>query len=550
MIEVRAMDEKDPNLEGDKIEVKIGGAKPAEPTTDSLDNLPEVPEVTEESEKETELASDEELAKTDEGSDSQPVVEIEPSTASLQEIELQEVPEQPAAVFPQPKKSRKKLVFGVVGSTFVLAAAGCAGAWLLLKDDTATTASTKKSDTVKVQKMSGEVSLIDGTAQVSLDNETWKPLAVNDQVKEGSYYKTDTESRLVVNLDDGSAVRLNSNSVVKFDSLATKAVAVTNVSGEMYSRLVKSDRTFTVKIDDMQYVALGTAYVTLNTEDTQGVEVYESKVGVVKPGEENVEVSEGKYYYYKSIDTKKEKKLNTLSIDALKKDSFVKWNYEQDKKISEFKDELGYLENFDKETTTKDDEKDDESSDTTASLSLSGAKYDTGVKLTWSLKNLTASKGFKVLKSLDANPTFGEDDAVYVSDSSSRSYAWSIKDGKTYHFRVCIYNGSGCSKYSNDVAVTAPKSDSSGEPSGTLTLSPLVGNNVKWKLEGSAPKGYKLVWSTSKNPVYPGSDFHYYSDPSEKYGEVDAHGGKYYVKVCMYTGSGCVNYSNQIELNL
>jgi len=237
------MDEKNPNLEGDKIEVKIGGAKPAEPTTDSLDNLPEVPEVTEEPEKildvdaepekEMKPADDEELVKTDESSESQPVVEIEPSTASLQEIELQEVPEQPAAVFSQPKKSRKKLIFGVVGSTFVLAAAGCVGAWLLLKDDTATTASTKKSDTVKVQKMSdtvkvqkmsGEVSLIDGTAQVSLDNETWKPLAVNDQVKEGSYYKTDAQSRLVVNLDDGSAVRLNSNSAVKFDSLATKGL--------------------------------------------------------------------------------------------------------------------------------------------------------------------------------------------------------------------------------------------------------------------------------------------------------------------------------------
>lgn len=455
------------------------------------------------------------------------------------------------SAFPtSPKKSRKKLA---IGSSLAVVGVACIGVWTLLHDKQPEIANTSSDTAQKVTLMGADIALIDGTAQVSNNGNDWQALAAGDTATQGMYYRTDDDSRLVVNLDDGSAIRLNSSSTVRLDSLDVTNVVVTNVEGEAYARLVKSDRTFSVKAGDETYTALGTAYSTLNTNETKGVEVYESTVKLTKA---DVDVSEGKYYYTDAKDAKDEDKLGTISAKQLQNDEFIKWNYTQDKKNKEFKDDLGYLVKIDEKTDdeTKDDDKQKEETESAGGISLSGSKYDTGVKLTWSVKGVSASKGFKVLKSNYANPVFGKDgtDATYLSDSSARSFAWTLKDGKTYHFRVCTYTGDGCNNYSNDVAVTAPKvsgSDSSG-PSGSVLLQQKYDNKVKWTLTGSAPDGYKLVWSKSPNPTYPGDDARYYNEGSS-IGEINENSGTYYVRVCLYKSDyGCKIYSNQIVVNL
>lgn len=196
------------------------------------------------------------------------------------------------------------------------------------------------------------------------------------------------------------------------------------------------------------------------------------------------------------------------------------------------------------------------SSTASSQLSLSGYAYDSGIKLTWSL-NGTAPKGFKVVKGLSPNPSYGKDEAIYVSGSSERAYAWKITDGKTYHFRICIYNSDGCTAYSNNITVTAPKKQESNTgalPSGTLALMHNGANNFSWTLNGSAPYGYKLVWATGSQPVYPGSDYQYYSSKDTKSGTITTLPGTYNVRVCMYntsgTGDKCLNYSNQITVTI
>lgn len=460
-------------------------------------------------------------------------------------LPAQETP-QPAPIARPARKRKLVLVIGLA-IALLLTAIGTVLALTVLHKDSA---DQKQTESVaRVTLMGAEVTIADGIVQISIDNKTWQDAAVGVQIKQGMYVRTQPSARAVIALDDGSAIRLNSSSVVHVDNLGAKNIVITNVSGEVYTRVVASSRKFTVKVADEQYLAMGTAYKTINTTETNGVEVYHSSVSVVK---KDVAVAEGKYYYLKSADASQQQKLSDISVDKIKQDTFVAWNYEQDKQNSEFKDKLGYLTKIDEPAVTAQTAKTTPSTSvqtTQSKITLTGVAYDSGVKLSWSLTNLSAAKGFKVVKSLSANPTYGKDDYAYVSKSTSTSYKWAITNGKTYHFRVCIYTGDGCSTYSNDVTVTAPLV-SEAEPSGTLSLTAGSDKTVNWTMDGTAPKGFKLVWSSTTAPAYPGSSYNYYSDQATRSGTVDADPGTYYVRVCMYTGSGCTNYSNEITVTI
>lgn len=196
-----------------------------------------------------------------------------------------------------------------------------------------------------------------------------------------------------------------------------------------------------------------------------------------------------------------------------------------------------------------------------ATINLSGSAYATGVKLSWSATNLDTSKGFKVIKSTSTNPVYPGSSAVYVT-GSTKSYAWEIKDGKTYYFRVCQYTGAACGTYSNNVKVTAPYVTNTETPKdgtvSSMTIS-LVGKNssnakFSWIVNGVSAKGYKLVWSKNASPTYPtrdGDSYSYISDPGLKEGYVSGSSGEtYHVRVCEYLGGACGVYSNQITVTL
>lgn len=424
-----------------------------------------------------------------------------------------------------------------------LAVVGVALALTVFKDDGK---STETAQAPKVTLMGAELTIADGYVQTGPDNTLWEDAKAGDQITEGTYIRTQPSARAVIALDDGSAIRINSSSVVKIDSLDPEDVAITNISGEVYTRVVKSDRQFSVAVAGEEYVALGTAYKTVNTVEVQGVEVYESTVKLTKA---TLEVPEGKYYYSQAAVAEQNKKLADIPVEKIKQDAFVAWNYEQDKNNSEFKDKLGYLTKIDEPVVEQKPAAPTKPTSQTAaaSVKLVGTTYDTGVKLSWKLSNVSAPNGFKIVKSLSANPTYGKDDAVYVKSGTS-SYAWKLKDGKTYHFRVCIYSGEGCSLYSNNITVTAPVYVAP-DPTGTPVLSKVSGNDVSWTLDGKSPDGFKLVWSTNSAPVYPGNDYEYYGSDARSGTIAPKDSSPYYVRVCTYkSGTGCISYSNEVTI--
>ncbi len=188
-------------------------------------------------------------------------------------------------------------------------------------------------------------------------------------------------------------------------------------------------------------------------------------------------------------------------------------------------------------------------------LYLKGYADADGIHLSWSVAGLEVTKGFKLVKSLEAYPTYPGDSAVWL-DSGTRSYVWKIIDGKTYHFRICTYKDGSCGAYSNDVKITAKSETASKEIYGTLSLTGSIKTGRKvylsWTLSGSAPYGFKLVKSLESNPTYPGSDYVYLSSPDVRSYIWDlAYPGTYHFRVCVYNGSGgCVFYSNDISITV
>ncbi len=472
-----------------------------------------------------------------------------------------------------------------------------------------------------LSKLGVDAALVEGTAQFRLaEGDEWEKLQAGMSLGEGAHVRTLADSRAVLNIDDGSAVRLNSDSSVILKKLTPKHIIVQNTGGDVYTRVVKSDkRKFQVVSGQATYESLGTAYRTLNTEEKEGVEVYHSKVNILGVNQNGaVLVEQGERYYL--VNTAAEDtagKVTELTAEELADDDFIKWNGEQDKK--DFENELGVL--FDLEppkveiatpangfeteaakvevkgkteagakVSVNGDEvennngefavevklnegknsiqvvaedtagnktvkaltvtrgtKDDEP---TQNFKLTGTKVDDGISFSWSISGITIGEGFKLVKSKESNPSYPGDSAVFIN-SSKRSYTWGIKDGGTYHFRICAYDGDGCTRYSNDITVTAPKKTYE-QPTGTLyDLTHTGSGYFTWEMTGSAPYGLKLVWSTTPEPAYPdnkaGANFY---EETEDSGKIDPNSGHYYVRVCMYYDGGCKNYSNQVEVNL
>lgn len=478
----------------------------------------------------------------------QPPQETQPPTTvdtSPESADTTTLP-QPTSPVTSHKSNKRLLIIAAV--VVVVAAIGITVLWALTapRDDSEQPVSEAG---ITIANIGVAPTVIDGTVEYKSGNADWAPLTSEIDLKPDDEIRTRSDGRVVLTLDDGSAIRANHNTQLTLSRLTTDFVRINQTSGEIYARVVESDRSFIVSSEAASYRALGTAFKTIMSDTTAGVEVYQSKVSVTTNEQE---VSEGKQYYVKSSNSDVAQKVTDIPRDQLQKDEFLRWNLEKDKAASEFKDKLGYFKTLEESSANQSQPAPQPVQQPTASsgIVLSAQRTDTGVKLTWSVYGISAPKGFKIARGSSPNPSYGSQDAAYVSDAGARSYTWKLKDGKVHHFRVCVYTGNSCTNYSNNVSVEAPLYVAPN-PTGSLQLSLAGGKSVSWTIDGSAPYGLKLVWSTSENPVYPGSTSAAYGGKNGTASVSGSPGQQIYVRICMVTAEkSCTNYSNQVVVTI
>jgi predicted small secreted protein len=101
---------------------------------------------------------------------------------------------------------------------------------------------------------------------------------------------------------------------------------------------------------------------------------------------------------------------------------------------------------------------------------------------------------------------------------------------------------------SKEQEASSPKAETPS--SATIILSAYAsssGVNLSWTTSGiDSSKGFKIVKSTSMNPVYPGNSYAYVTS-GNSYSWKITDGKTYYFRVCQYTGGGCGVYSNNAQ---
>lgn len=185
-----------------------------------------------------------------------------------------------------------------------------------------------------------------------------------------------------------------------------------------------------------------------------------------------------------------------------------------------------------------------------ATITLTGiTDTATGVaQVSWSATG-DFPNGFKILYSkTTALPTLS-DSVVVVSDGAARVGSISGDPLATYHVRVCKYNGSSCSVYSNVIDFTF-----AADPA-TITLDSVVDGatpgemDLAWTPTGTFLNGFKLLYSTSAaTPTYENASMASAGASDTAATITGSAATHYYVRVCKYTGSGCSVYSNIVEI--
>lgn len=397
---------------------------------------------------------------------------------------------------------------------------------------------TGNSPVLTPKTIGANIAFTQGNVEYKKEDGGWYTATSEISLAEGDSVRILKEGKAIINLDDGSAIRLDSDSAITLSSLNPKSIQISNDSGEVYTRVAKADRTFSVLVDGTEFQSMGTAYSTINNEDKKGVRVYQSKVKVSKTNStESIVVEEGNKYFTK-VDANKdlENKVLKSSSEEIKNDKFAKWNKEQDEKVTEFKESLGVLAELDAPEIVIVSPAND-SKTTDSPIKVEGTVSSTGATIKINGEVVDNNDG-KFVKEVSLN--MGEN--VITIKATMDNGAETVKTIKV------IKEEKVEEPTPTPTPTPVPTTKSGIVLKGSKTSN---GFSLNWSVSNvDAPMGFKVVWSTStKAPVYPGNEYQYLSDPSQRSTTIEMKDGKTYnFRVCQYLGGKCGVYSNTVTL--
>lgn len=393
-------------------------------------------------------------------------------------------------------------------------------------------------------KLRGELAYKEGLVAAKGADGKWIEAETSLLIEEGMSLRVEGTGKAVINLDDGSAVRLNDSSIVTFSSLDPNHIQITNEQGEVYTRVMPGDnKVFDVTVGDQTYQALGTAYKTVCYDDVKGVEVYESKVKILGLTTDNtIIVEQGNKYFVVNLNAP-DMASTILEIDpaSIKEDSFVMWNKDLDEQIAEFKNKLGVL--FDVQApflfiaTPENDQK-----VYSPSLLISGTT-EVGAKVFVNGVEVTNNAGSF---SYEMTLTQGENIIKIKSVDSSGNYI-----EKTIEVEYSLEQEEEHEEDDDDKPepTQAKPAPTNTTPSINLWSEPDDDAiKLKWEIKNlDTSNGLKIVIATTPNPSYPTNTAKWIDGSKREFEWKGTDGKTYYFRVCRYINSGCDVYSNNLQ---
>lgn len=347
----------------------------------------------------------------------------------------------------------------------------------------------------------------------------WKEARDGAILGEGNSIRTADDSRAVLNLSDGSAVRLAPNTEIKLVTLGKDKVTIEQPNGLTYHRVNKeTGLTYEVESSGVKAQALGTAFSFDRKEKEIKNKVIESKVKVTA---KNLieEVPSGKECIVNLEEEGDEAiKINDINKEELK-DEFYTWNKEKDQE-----------ENYDLGVFAEI-----KSPKLEILEPQNGAEVDTE-KIT--LKGKTDAGAKVKVNGIEVENKEGSFQKEITLSEGANTIVVAVKD----EFQ---------NKTEKKISVTYKKKE--GEYSVNLSAkAESDGTHLTWGFTGDTDfDGFKVVRSeTNPNPTYPGEWYQYltgtgarsYTDSST----IKDH--NYYYRIGVYKGEKVVAYSNSVQI--
>ncbi len=394
-------------------------------------------------------------------------------------------------------------------------------------------------------RMGIAVTLQQGTLETKDEDGNWVDAPDDFQPEEGDALRTvGATSRSVLTFDDGSALRLDANSEVELISLNNERIVIRHLEGYTYSRVIPSDnRAYIVESKDAQYEAQGTAFKTSSSGDEQAVEVYQSKVHETSL---NKIPEEGEKLTVKSLaEPSKDGTIQKLDVEEVKQDQFMLWNKNLDEQDDNFKNDLGFLKDFDAPDINITSHKDGETVLLDSNAQQGTIEFKGNTEKGSTLTVQSKSKGGSSPESVSVGANGDFTTPVLSAPLGSSVFEFVSKDRAG-------------NKTTKNIRINFQRKSAPVSGSGSIVLEAEY-NSVDDKIEATwavtggleAEDGFKFVYNKSGNPTY-GSDSSQLINTMSASITNPKSGESYYIRVCIYNSSDneCANYSNQIEVKI
>ncbi|MDI6831033.1 MAG: hypothetical protein QME88_06820 [Actinomycetota bacterium] len=403
----------------------------------------------------------------------------------------------------------------------------------------------------------GEVTVRDGEG-----NE--RPAVEGKALAEGDTVIAARGARGWMEFGSGSILRLQGDTEVALVE-GEEGVEVEVVRGRTYHRVAEGTR-YLARSGGVSVNALGTAFM-LDVEDGRGrVLSIHSAVKVVTGGEPGSSLDEGDALDFFQGGIGEPYDITREHLD----DEWIRWNKALDEELGLPVGILRLLEEAAEEEKTQEEPPREPSSPQPAppqpqpspqpapqppvqkSVTLAAAAREGAVDFTWTLTGYSGFQGFKLCRSeTNPAPSYPGDWWKYIDGEGTRSVTdTSVEGGRTYYYRLAVYDRGEVLGYSNAVQVTVPGKKQ--ELSICLSAAVEGGKAVlSWEVSGTGSySGFKLCRSeTNPAPSYPGDTCTFVDAGSRSYADTSVSSGHaYYYRVGIYRDGSILAYSNAVKV--